>query len=123
MDATAHAEIQCLRMAASLRDNWRLSGCTLYSTLEPCPMCMGAIQAFRVKRVVFAASDHRLGALGSWVDLISSKHPYHEVSVTGGVLEDESALLLRRFFQMRRRENLAGLPICDRGLSYDKAKE
>ena len=69
-------------------------------------MCMGAIQGFRIKRVVYAARDLRLGALGSWVDLVSANHPFHQVEVTGGVLEEESSILLKRFFQMRRRENL-----------------
>jgi tRNA(adenine34) deaminase len=105
-DASAHAEIDCLRKASSLRDNWRLNDCTLYTTLEPCTMCFGAIQHFRVKRVVFGAKDLRLGACGSLVDLISIRHPFHQVSVTGGILEDESTILLRRFFQSLRSEKL-----------------
>jgi tRNA(adenine34) deaminase len=105
-DVTAHAEIDCLRKAAELKGNWRLSGCTLYSTLEPCPMCMGAIQASRISRVVYAAPDIRVGACGSWVDLVSSKHPYHEVEIRGDLLKEESSVMLRRFFQMRRREKL-----------------
>jgi tRNA(adenine34) deaminase len=105
-DATAHAEIDCIKKAAQLLGNWRLHGCTLYSTLEPCPMCMGAIQGSRIKRVVYAAADHRVGACGSWVDLISAKHPFHDVEVEGGLLQEESTILLKRFFQMRRREAL-----------------
>lgn len=104
-DATAHAEVQCLRAAAELNGNWRLSNCTLYSTLEPCVMCMGAIQAFRIKRVVFGAPDIRLGALGSWINLAEDNHPFHNVEISRGVLEGESTTLLKRFFQMRRREN------------------
>ncbi len=96
--------MQCLRQAASMRNNWRLNNCTLYTTLEPCPMCMGAIQGFRIKRVVYAAPDLRLGSLGSWIDLVNANHPFHNVEVTGGVLEEESSILLKRFFQMRRRE-------------------
>jgi len=113
-DGTAHAEILCLRKAANVIDNWRLNNCILYTTLEPCPMCMGAIQNFRIKKVVYAASDHRLGACGSWINLISSKHPFHNVELEKGVLEEESSILLKRFFQMRRREQNDG-PILDRG--------
>mmetsp|Transcript_22390 Transcript_22390/g.21623 ORF Transcript_22390/g.21623 Transcript_22390/m.21623 type:complete len:267 (-) Transcript_22390:130-930(-) len=104
-DVTAHAEITCIRRASQLQKNWRLSGCILYSTLEPCPMCMGAIQASRITKVVYGASDLRMGACGSWVDLVQSKHPFHAVEVKGGLLNDESSLLLKRFFQMRRQES------------------
>jgi tRNA(adenine34) deaminase len=103
-DATAHAEIECLRKAAKLRSNWRLNDCTLYTTLEPCPMCLGAIQGSRIKKVVYGAPDHRVGACGSWVNLVQAKHPFHAVEVIGGILQDESSILLKRFFQMRRRE-------------------
>ena len=103
-DVTAHAEISCIRKVAQMKNNWRLSDCTLYSTLEPCPMCMGAVQASRIKRVVFGAPDIRMGACGSWINLIDSKHPFHDVEVVGGLLEEESSTLLKRFFQMRRRE-------------------
>lgn len=103
-DVTSHAEITCIRKAAQIKKNWRLSDCTLYSTLEPCPMCMGAIQASRITKVVYGASDHRMGACGSWVDLVSAKHPFHTVEVIGGLLKEESGTLLKRFFQIRRRE-------------------
>ena len=118
-DATAHAEIQCLRSAASMLNSWRLTGCTLYSTLEPCAMCMGAIQAFRIKRVVYGAPDHRIGAVGSWVDLVAANHPIHRVTITRGVLEEDSAILMKRFFQMRRREKKLAPIIEDRGMNYD----
>lgn len=106
-DATAHAEIECLRKAAQLLGNWRLQDCTLYTTVEPCIMCFSSIQSFRVKRVVYGARDHRLGACGSLIDLQSAvKHPFHpQIEVTGGVLADESAILLKRFFQNRRLES------------------
>lgn len=104
-DSTAHAEMECLRLASRVRANWRLLNCTLYTTLEPCPMCTGALQAARVQRVVYAASDRRLGALGSWVDLVSAGHPFHRMEVEGGVCEEEAANLMKRFFQMRRRES------------------
>lgn len=104
-DATCHAEIEVLKKASKLKNNWRLTDCTLYSTLEPCAMCFGAIQNFRIKRIVYGAKDVRLGALGSWINLTSSKHPYHQVEVTGGLLEDECSTLLKRFFVLRRNEN------------------
>lgn len=113
-DVTAHAEITCLRKASQIQNNWRLSGCTLYSTLEPCPMCMGAIQASRITKVVYGASDIRMGACGSWVDLVQSKHPFHNVEVVGGLLQEESSTLLKRFFQMRRKESVTDDPV-----SYD----
>lgn len=111
-DATFHAEIDCIRLASSYLKNWRLSDCTLYSTLEPCPMCMGAIQAARIKRLVYAAKDKRLGACGSFINLIEErgigKHPFHSIEVTGGILEDQASLLLRRFFQVARRRDIFG---------------
>ena len=113
-DGCAHAEILCLRKAAKVIGNWRLHDCTLYTTLEPCPMCLGAIQSFRIKKVVYGASDHRLGACGSWVNLVNAQHPFHLVELEGGVLQEESSTLLKRFFQMRRREQLND-PIIDRG--------
>lgn len=111
-DATAHAEIDCIRRASKYLNNWRLNDCTIYSTLEPCPMCMSALQAARVKRIVYGAKDLRLGACGSFVNLVNNcsiddvKHPFHTVQVTGGVLADQSSLLLRRFFQVVRRRDL-----------------
>ena len=105
-DASAHAEINALRKAAKFKNNWRLIGCTLYSTLEPCPMCMSAIQSFRIKRVVYAAKDTRLGACGSYIDLVDNfKHPFHKIEVKSGLLEEESSSLMKRFFLLRRREN------------------
>lgn len=101
-DASAHAEINCLRKAAKLQSNWRLLDCTLYTTLEPCPMCLSAIQNFRVKRLVYGARDIRLGSCGSFVNLL--EHPFHKVEITGGVLEEESSNLLKRFFQGLRKE-------------------
>lgn len=98
-DATAHAEVLCMRKAASLQENWRLHRCTLYTTLEPCNTCFSAAQAFRIKRLVYGAKDLRLGACGSFQSQHAIKHPFHEIVVHGGVLEDESALLLKRFFK------------------------
>jgi tRNA(adenine34) deaminase len=103
-DATAHAEIAVMREAAQLQGSWRLTGCTLYSTLEPCPMCFAAMQSFRVKRLVYGARDTRLGACGSFVDLVEAKHPFHTIEVTGGLFAETSEGLLKRFFQSRRIE-------------------
>ena len=95
MDATAHAEINCLRRASKFLQNWRLPNCTIYTTLEPCPICISALQAARIKRIVYGARDHRLGACGSYIDLSDNgitKHPFHSIQITGGLLEEESSL-------------------------------
>lgn len=101
-DPTAHAEILALRRAAIATGAYRLSGATLYATLEPCPMCAGAAMAARVERIVFGAADPKAGALGSLLDLASVRGFNHRLAVTGGVRGDESARLLREFFQARR---------------------
>lgn len=103
-DATAHAEMICITAGASSVENWRLSETTLYCTLEPCAMCAGAILASRIKRVVWAAPDIRLGANGSWIDLFSQKHPMHSVEIYGHLLEDESRDLLKSFFEDTRKK-------------------
>ncbi len=99
---SAHAEMLAIERASQSLNAWRLSGCTLYCTLEPCPMCMGAIQLARIERLVYAASDLRLGALGSFIDLTEKKHPFHTVICERGILNDASAALMRDFFQKRR---------------------
>lgn len=104
-DATAHAEIVAMRQAAELRKDWRLLKCTVYSTLEPCPMCLSAMQSFRVERLVFGAKDTRLGACGTHINLLDVKHPYSSIEVSGGLMADESANLLKRFFLNRRQED------------------
>ncbi len=102
-DPTAHAEIVALRAAADALGNYRLPGTTLYVTLEPCPMCAGAIVHARVERVVFGALDPRSGAAGSRFDLLPSDERFnHYTRCEGGVLAEESAELLRRFFRARR---------------------
>lgn len=104
-DPTAHAEIAALRGAAAHLSNWRLIGVTLYSTLEPCPMCAGAMIQARLGRLVYGAPDIRFGADGSVVDILSVTQFNHRVEVTAGVLEEESAALLQAFFrQLRDRE-------------------
>jgi tRNA(adenine34) deaminase len=101
-DASAHAEMVALRAAGQAAQNYRLPGSTLYVTLEPCPMCAGALVHARVERVVFAAADPRTGAGGSVFDLMRDARLNHRCVVEGGLLEDESAALLREFFAARR---------------------
>jgi tRNA(adenine34) deaminase len=101
-DPTAHAEVLALRDAAAALGGWRLSGATLYVTIEPCPMCAGALAAARIDRVVFGAADPRAGACGSLYNLCVDPRLNHEVEVRPGVLADEAAALLARFFANRR---------------------
>lgn len=101
-DPTAHAEIRAIRGAAQGAGNYRLPGSTLYVTLEPCPMCAGAMLHARIERLVFGAYDDRSGAAGSVIDLLT-KGPYnHRCQVSGGVLREQCAALLKDFFQSRR---------------------
>lgn len=102
-DPTAHAEIVALRDAGRQCRNYRLTGSTLYVTLEPCPMCAGALVQARVARVVYGAADPRAGAAGSVFDLLRSSTLNHRAEVVGGVLAEESAALLRHFFRQRRK--------------------
>lgn len=101
-DVQAHAEMLVLQEAARFRGNWRLNEMTLYCTLEPCTMCASAMLLSRLKRVVYAATDMRLGADGSFTNLFSLKHPYHQIRPEKGPLAAESAQLMRSFFQERR---------------------
>lgn len=101
-DPTAHAEIRVLREAARRVGNYRLPGTTLYVTLEPCPMCVGAMVHARVARLVYAASDTRTGAAGGALDLVGHESHNHRIEVTGGVLREQAAELLRGFFRSRR---------------------
>lgn len=101
-DPTAHAEIVALRAAAGHLQNYRLEGCTLYVTLEPCAMCMGALITARVARLVFGAWDTKAGACGSVVDLSREPRLAHGLDVFGGVCSEESAALLKEFFERRR---------------------
>ena len=97
-DPTAHAEILALRAAATHRGEWRLPGCSLVVTLEPCTMCAGAAVLARVDRIVFGAHDEKAGAAGSMWDLVRDRRLNHRPEVISGVLADESAALLREFF-------------------------
>ena len=103
-DATAHAEILSIGTAASSLENWRLDGCTLYVTLEPCPMCAGAILNSRVSRVVYGSPDTRFGGCGTTIDVITGNALKRDVEVVGGVLADECLGLLKAFFQKMRLE-------------------
>ena len=101
-DPTAHAEVVALRAAAAAVGTWRLSGCTLVVTLEPCTMCAGALVLARVDRLVFAATDPKGGAAGSLWDVVRDRRLNHRPEVVAGVLAEEAADLLRRFFQSSR---------------------
>jgi tRNA(adenine34) deaminase len=102
-DPTAHAEILALRAAAAVHgDGWRLTGCTLVVTLEPCTMCAGASVLARVDRIVYGADDPKAGAVGSLWDVVRDRRLNHRPEVSGGVLAEESAALLRAFFRSKR---------------------
>jgi tRNA(Arg) A34 adenosine deaminase TadA len=101
-DPTAHAEIAALREAARAAGNYRLSGCTLYVTIEPCAMCAGAIMHARIARLVFGAADPKTGACGSVVDLFAEPRLNHHTEVVRGVLAAEAGKLLSDFFAARR---------------------
>jgi len=101
-DPTAHAEVVALREAARVRGEWRLDGCTLVVTLEPCTMCAGAIVLSRVERLVFGAFDEKAGAVGSLWDVVRDRRLNHRPEVVSGVLAEESTALLRGFFEGQR---------------------
>jgi tRNA(adenine34) deaminase len=101
-DPTAHAEVLVLREAGLLLGGWRLPETTLYVTIEPCPMCAGALVQARVKRLVYGAPDPKAGAVDSLYRITDDERLNHRLEVTGGVLEEESAQLMRTFFQNRR---------------------
>ena len=101
-DPTAHAEIQAMRAASAALSNYRLTGATLYVTLEPCAMCVGAMFHARIGRVVFGVSDPKTGAAGSIVDLFKNEKLNHHAQLHGGVLASECGALLSRFFASRR---------------------
>ncbi len=102
IDPCAHAEIIALREASRFLNNYRLLDTTLYVTLEPCVMCVGAMLHARIKRLVFGAYDPKTGAVGSVFNLLSDKRHNHLVDVTGGILEKECSKKLQEFFQIRR---------------------
>jgi tRNA(adenine34) deaminase len=109
-DPTAHAETLAIREASRLLEQWRLEGCTLYVTLEPCAMCAGAIVLSRIERVVFAAWDDKAGMAGSVGDLLRHPRLNHRPQVRGGVNADASAELLRQFFARKRDAKFVDTP-------------
>jgi tRNA(adenine34) deaminase len=101
-DPSAHAEVVAIRAAAARLGSWRLAGCTLVVTMEPCPMCAGAAMLARVERVVLGAWDPKLGACGSVWDVLRDRRATHRAEVAGGVLEQECGDVVRRFFDGHR---------------------
>jgi tRNA(adenine34) deaminase len=104
-DPTAHAEIIALTQAAAYLKSWRLNGCTVYVTLEPCPMCAGALVLARIDRLVYGCDDPKAGACGTLYDIVRDDRLNHRLEVTTGVLADDCSKLLQDFFQKRRTEN------------------
>jgi len=111
-DPTAHAEVMALRDAAVTLENYRMPGCTLYVTLEPCVMCAGAIMHARIARVVFGARDPKTGVAGSVIDLFGETRLNHHAEVAGGVLADTCGGLLSGFFAARRKRPAGATPSC-----------
>ncbi|WP_213996663.1 tRNA adenosine(34) deaminase TadA [Arsukibacterium sp.] len=106
-DPSAHAEMQAVRQAGQQLQNYRLTDCTLYVTLEPCSMCAGMLVHSRLARLVFGASDYKTGAAGSVMNLVQHPQLNHQLEVTGGVLAEECATRLSAFFQRRRQQKKA----------------
>jgi len=104
-DPTAHAEIIALTQAAAFLESWRLNDCTIYVTLEPCPMCAGALVLARMDRLVYGCDDPKTGAVKSLYNIVQDERLNHRLEVTSGVLADECSELLQEFFQKRRTEN------------------
>ena len=104
-DPTAHAEIIALTQAASFMENWHLNGCTMYVTLEPCPMCAGALVLSRMDRLCYGCSDPKSGACGSLYNIVQDQRLNHRVEVTGGVMEKQCRQQLQKFFAKRRIGN------------------
>ena len=106
-DPSAHAEMQAIRQAGNVLDNYRMLDCTLYVTLEPCPMCAGLLVHSRIKRLVYASKDPKTGAAGSVFNLTQDSRLNHQVEVTSGVIADECSEMLSAFFKRRREEKKA----------------
>jgi len=103
-DPTAHAEIIALTQAAAFVQNWRLNGCAMYVTLEPCPMCAGALVLARLDRLVYGCDDPKSGACGSIYNIVADERLNHRLQVTAGVLAEDCGAQLQSFFQKRRNE-------------------
>ena len=104
-DPTAHAEIIALTAAAAHLQTWRLKGCTMYVTLEPCPMCAGALVLARIDRLVFGCKDPKTGACSSLYNIVQDQRLNHRLEVTQGILKEQFSKLLQNFFQQRRNDN------------------
>ena len=104
-DPTAHAEIIALTQAAAFMENWHLNGCTMYVTLEPCPMCAGALVLARMDRLVYGCDDPKAGACKSLYNIVQDERLNHKVEVTSGVMEEQCRQQLQNFFAKRRIEN------------------
>ena len=102
--ALAHAEITAIKKAAKVMGDWRLEGCTIYVTLEPCPMCAGAIVQSRIDRCVFACASDKAGCAGSLINLLDMKELNHQVEIESGVMEEESRELIQAFFKRLRKQ-------------------
>jgi tRNA(adenine34) deaminase len=103
-DPTSHAEINAIREAAKAIKNYRLKDCSIYVTLEPCAMCVGAIQHARIEKIIYGAPDPKTGACGSMIDLISVKEINHHAEALGGILEKECGQILKDFFFSKRKK-------------------
>lgn len=103
-DPTAHAEIIALTQAASFQNSWRLNGCTMYVTLEPCPMCAGALVLARIDRLVYGCDDPKTGAVKSLYNIVQDGRLNHRLEVTSGILADECSQQLQEFFEKRRSQ-------------------
>ena len=104
-DATAHAEMEAIREACARLNRWRLSGLTLYVTIEPCAMCAGALVNSRIDRLVYGSTESKFGAVESIFNVVNHRLLNHRLSVTAGVLEDDCRQLMKDFFRMRREQN------------------
>ena len=104
-DPTAHAEIIALTQAATFLESWRLHGCTMYVTLEPCPMCAGALVLARIDRLVYGCDDPKTGAIKSLYNIVTDERLNHVIDVNSGILAEECSDLLQKFFRRRRIEN------------------
>jgi tRNA(adenine34) deaminase len=102
-DATAHAEVIVIREACRLLNRWRLTGTTLYVTIEPCPMCAGALVMSRIDRLVYGSSDYKAGGVESIFNIVQNDALNHQVAVTAGVRADECSAIMKRFFKERRQ--------------------
>lgn len=104
-DPTAHAEIIALTQAAAFLESWRLNGCTMYVTLEPCPMCAGALVLARIDRLVYGCDDPKTGAVKSLYNIVQDERLNHRLEVSTGILEKECSQLLQNFFEQRRKKS------------------